>query len=38
MVADSSTGKDQHALSGYTYLIDGSAVSWSTKRQEIVSL
>ena len=36
--ADSSMGEDRHALSGYTYLIDGSAVFWSMKRQEIVSL
>lgn len=35
---DGSMGEDQHALSGYTYLINGSAVSWSMKRQEIVSL
>ena len=36
--ADGSIGKDWHALSGYAYLINGSAVSWSMKRQEIVSL
>ena len=36
--ADGSMGEDQHTLSGYTYLIDGGAVSWSMKRQEIISL
>ena len=35
---DGSMGEDWHALSGYAYIIDGSAVSWSTKRQETVSL
>jgi hypothetical protein len=36
--ADGSMSKDRHALSGYTFLINGGAVSWSTKRQEIISL
>ena len=36
--ADGSMAEDQHAISGYAFLIDGGAVSWSTKRQEIVSL
>ena len=36
--ADGSMAKDHHAISGYTFLIDGSAVSWSSKQQEIVSL
>jgi hypothetical protein len=30
--------EDRHAISGYTFLIDGGAVSWSSKQQEIVSL
>ena len=30
--------EDQHAITGYVFLIDGGAVSWSSKRQEIVSL
>ena len=30
--------RDCHAISGYTCLINGGAVSWSSKRQEIVSL
>ena len=36
--ADGSMAKDRCAISGYTFLIDGGAVSWSLKRQEIVSL
>ena len=27
-----------HTISGYAFIINGSTVSWSTKRQEIVSL
>jgi len=30
--------KDHHTISSYTFLIDGGAVSWSSKRQEIISL
>jgi hypothetical protein len=30
--------EDRRAVSGYAFLIDGGAVSWSSKRQEIVSL
>ena len=30
--------KDCHAISGYTFLIHGGAVSWFAKRQEIVIL
>jgi hypothetical protein len=30
--------EDRHALSGYAFLINGGAISWSTKRQEIISL
>jgi hypothetical protein len=36
--ADGSMGEDRRAVSGYAFLIDGGAVSWSTKKQEIVSL
>jgi hypothetical protein len=36
--ADGSMAEDRRAVSGYTFLVDGGAVSWSTKRQEIVSL
>src|SRR5258707_7987902 len=34
--ADGSMAEDRHAITGYTFLIDGSAISWSSKRQEIV--
>jgi hypothetical protein len=30
--------EDRHTLSGYAFLINGGAISWSTKRQEIISL
>ena len=30
--------KDRKAISGYAFLIDSSAVSWASKKQEIVSL
>ena len=36
--ADGSMAEDRRATSGYAFLVDGGAVSWSTKRQEIVSL
>ena len=36
--ADGSMAEDRHAISGYAFLIHGGAVSWSTKRQEIVVL
>ena len=36
--ADGSMSEDRRAISGYAFLIDGGAVSWSSKRQEIVSL
>ena len=29
--ADGSMAKDHHTMSGYTFLIDGSAVLWSSK-------
>jgi hypothetical protein len=35
---DGSMAEDQHAILGYTFLIDSSTVSWSSKCQEIVSL
>ena len=35
---DSSMVEDRHAISVYAFLINGSAVSWSLKQQEIVSL
>jgi Reverse transcriptase (RNA-dependent DNA polymerase) len=36
--ADGSMAEDRHAISGYAFLIDGGAVSWSSRCQEIVSL
>jgi len=36
--ADGSMAEDCKVISGYAFLIDGSAVSWSSKKQEIVSL
>ena len=33
-----SMAEDCHAISGYTFLVDGGAVSWSSKWQEIISL
>ena len=36
--ADGSMAEDRHAISGYVFLIDGGAVSWSSKKQELVSL
>jgi hypothetical protein len=35
---DGSMHEDRRAISGYAFLIDGGAVSWSTKRQDIISL
>ena len=36
--ADRSMHEDRKAISGYAFLIDGGAVSWASKRQEIISL
>ncbi len=35
---DGSMAEDRCAILGYVFLIDGGAVSWSSKHQEIVSL
>jgi hypothetical protein len=35
---DGSMHKDRKAISGFAYLIDGTAVSWSLKQQEIIAL
>jgi hypothetical protein len=36
--ADGSMDEDHHAVSGHAFLIEGHAVSWSFKHQEIVLL
>jgi hypothetical protein len=36
--ADSSMAKDWCTISGYAFLINGGAISWSSKWQEIMSL
>ena len=36
--ADGSMAEDRRAITGYTFLIDGGPVSWSSKCQEIISL
>jgi hypothetical protein len=36
--ADGNMSEDCHAFSGYAFLLHGGAVSWSAKRQEIISL
>lgn len=36
--ADGSMADDRHAISGYAFMINGGAISWAAKRQEIVSL
>ena len=36
--ADSATQEHRHAITGYTFLIDRGAVSWSSKKQEIIML
>jgi hypothetical protein len=36
--ANGSMAKDCHMISSYAFLIDGGAISWSSKCQEIISL
>ena len=36
--ADGNMAEDRHAISGYAFILNGGAVSWSTKQQEIISL
>ena len=38
MDVDGSMAKNQKAILGYTFLIDGRAMSWALKKQEILSL
>ena len=36
--ADGASQEHRHAISGYVFLVDGGAVSWSLKKQELVTL
>lgn len=36
--ADGNMAEDRRATSGYAFIINGGAVSWSAKRQEVVTL
>ena len=36
--ADGSSQEHQHAILGYAFLINGGAISWSLKKQELVTL
>ena len=36
--ADGASQEHRHAISGHTFLIDGGAVSWSSRKQELVTL
>jgi hypothetical protein len=36
--ADGGTQEDRYAISGYTFLIDGGAIAWSSRKQELITL
>src|SRR5882762_10447659 len=36
--ADGSMAEDHHAISGYVFLINGGTVTWSLKKQDVISL
>ena len=36
--ADGASQEHRHAISGYAFLIDGAAVSWASRNQELVTL
>ena len=36
--ADGMSHEDRHAISGYVFMLNGGAVSWSSKRQDTISL
>ena len=36
--ADGMSQEDRHAISGYVFMLNGGAVSWSLKRQDTISL
>ncbi len=35
---DGATQEHRHAISGYAFLFDGGAISWSSRKQELVTL
>ena len=38
MDADGASQEHRHAISGYVYILDGGAISWMSKKQELVTL
>ena len=36
--ADGSSQKHRHAISGYVFLMNGGAISWSSKKQNLITL
>jgi len=38
MDADGTMQEHRHAISGHVFLIDGGAISWSSQKQELVTL
>lgn len=36
--ADGASQEHRHAITGYVFLVDGGAVSWASKKQELVTL
>jgi hypothetical protein len=36
--ADGTTQEDYHAISGYAFKVNGGAISWSAKKQELITL
>jgi hypothetical protein len=36
--ADGASQEHRHAISGYAFLLDGGAISWASKKQELVTL
>lgn len=38
MDADGASQEHHHAISGYAFILDGGAISWASKKQELVTL
>ena len=38
MDADGSSQEHRHTISGYVFLVNGGAISWSSKKQELITL